>query len=109
MRTPHAILAAGALIAVSSAGTILYINRYEIAQPFDPQFFKRYDRWTGRVEYCSSMYDNKTYCGPELFRRSQQLSTRKTRMQTGCFSASATHSNRLINWPRPLSELCETL
>src|SRR5271156_1805833 len=72
MRDYQAILIAGALIAVCSGGAILWTNRYQIDQPFEPLMFKRYDRWTGRVELCSSLYDEKTYCGDELVRRSDE-------------------------------------
>jgi hypothetical protein len=69
MRTYQAIIVAGALIAISSGGAIMLINRYEVVQPFTPPMFNRFDRWTGRVEVCSSVYDEKTYCGTELLRR----------------------------------------
>lgn len=66
MRTYQAILLAGAVIAVCSSSAILWAERYQINQPFEPMLFKRYDRWTGRVELCSSSYDQTTYCGTEL-------------------------------------------
>jgi hypothetical protein len=72
MRTYQAIIVAGALIAISSGGAIMLTNRYEVSQPFEPSLFKRLDRWTGRVELCSSLYDEKTYCGSELSRRADE-------------------------------------
>jgi hypothetical protein len=72
MRSYHAIIVAGVLIAISSGGAIMLVNRYEVSQPFDQNFFKRLDRWTGRVELCSSLYDEKTYCGSELSRRADE-------------------------------------
>ena len=72
MRSYHAIIVAGLLIAISSGGAIMFVNRYEVSQPFDPNLFKRFDRWTGRVELCSSHYDEKTYCGSELSRRADE-------------------------------------
>jgi hypothetical protein len=42
MRTSFAILAAGILVALSTAA-ILWATRYEVAQPFDPKLFHRYD------------------------------------------------------------------
>jgi hypothetical protein len=68
MRSYHAIIIAGALIAISSGGAFMLINRYEVSQPFDPHLFNRFDRWTGRAELCSPFYDEKTYCGSALTR-----------------------------------------
>ena len=72
MRTHQAIIIAGILIAISCGGAILLVNRYEVSQPFDPALFNRFDRWTGRVELCSSLYDSKTYCGSEFARRNDE-------------------------------------
>jgi hypothetical protein len=72
MRNYRAILIAGALVAICSGGAIMWTNRYQIDQPFQSLLFKRYDRWTGRVEFCSSFYDNKTYCGEDLARRKDE-------------------------------------
>jgi hypothetical protein len=70
MRT-YAIIGAGTLVALSIAA-VLWTTRYEVAQPFDPTLFRRYDRWTGRVEICSSMFDERTYCGPALKQRADE-------------------------------------
>jgi hypothetical protein len=89
VRTYQAILIAGILIAISSGGAILFVNRYEVGQPFDPTLFNRFDRWTGRVEVCSSIYDDKTYCGVELNRRANEavnaahLAANKTFLRLG--------------------------
>jgi hypothetical protein len=72
MRVSLAILVSGLLIAFCSGGAILWTNRYQIDQPFEPTLFKRYDRWTGRIELCSSYYDERTYCGTELSRRADE-------------------------------------
>jgi hypothetical protein len=69
MRTYQALIIAGTLVAISATTAI--ITRYEVTQPFNPVMFTRYDRWTGRVEMCSSLYDNKTYCGSDMLRRAE--------------------------------------
>lgn len=63
------VVGAGLLTAVSVGATILITNRYQVSQPFTPSMFTRFDRWSGRVEVCSSVYDNTTYCGNALSRR----------------------------------------
>src|SRR5215813_9722454 len=68
----RAIIVAVLLIAVFCGGAIMWVNRYEVAEQFNPNLFERYDRWTGRVELCSSYFDGKTYCGFELERRAGQ-------------------------------------
>jgi hypothetical protein len=62
----------GVLIAVSVGGAILVTNRYQVSQPFNPFMFTRLDRWTGKVETCSSIYDNTTYCGHALSQRNNK-------------------------------------
>jgi hypothetical protein len=66
MRADHAIFISGALIAMSAGGALMVIDRYEVSQPFNPMMFNRFDLWTGRVERCSSFYNNRTYCGSNL-------------------------------------------
>ena len=69
----QAIIIAG-LIAGVIGGAWTWVNRYEI-KPQDSESFRLRDRWTGQVESCAMIDDNKTYkthCGAELRRRMDQ-------------------------------------
>jgi hypothetical protein len=70
MRTYHVII--GGALMISTAGAIMVLDRYEVAQPFSSMMFNRLDLWAGRVETCSSFYDNKTYCGSDLVQIAQE-------------------------------------
>jgi hypothetical protein len=73
------IIAVGVLIAVSTGSAILLTNHYEVVQPFDPQWFSRFNRWTGEVEFCSSTLFEKTYCGAALYLKIEKASAEKSR------------------------------
>jgi hypothetical protein len=100
MRTYQAINVGGILIAISSGGAIVLINRYEVSQPFDPSLFNRFDRWTGRVELCSSIYDNKTYCGSELNRRNDEAVNVQYRAANDVFLNLGYTQEEINNWPK---------
>jgi hypothetical protein len=104
MRTYQAIIAAGILIAISSVGAILFINRYEVAQPFNSQLFNRFDRWTGRVEFCSSYYDEKTYCGSDLQRRADEAVNAEHLVANNTFLILGYTQEEINNWPKSVLE-----
>jgi hypothetical protein len=99
LRTYQAIIIAGALIAISSGGAIMFINRYEVAQPFTPQLFNRFDRWTGRVELCSSFYDEKTYCGSELRRVADEAANAEHLAANKTFLSLGYTQEEIDRWP----------
>ncbi len=100
MRNSHAIIVAGALLAVCSGGAIMWTNRYQIDQPFEPLLFRRYDRWTGRVEICSSYYDNKTYCGEELTRRTDEAVRAQHTYANEKFLSWGYSQDEINRWPQ---------
>jgi hypothetical protein len=104
MRTHQAIIIAGILIAVSSGGAILLINRYEVSQPFDPKLFNRFDRWTGRAELCSSYYDEKTYCGPDLRRRVDEAANAAHLLANNTFLSLGYTQEEINGWPTAVLE-----
>jgi hypothetical protein len=104
MRTHQAIIIAGILIAVLSGGAILLINRYEVSQPFDPKLFNRFDRWTGRAELCSSYYDEKTYCGPDLRRRVDEAANAAHLLANSTFLSLGYTQEEINGWPNAVLE-----
>lgn len=109
MRTNQAIIVAGALIAFSTGGAILLVNRYEVAQPFNPILFTRLDRWTGQVETCGSIYDNKTYCGRDLVRRNQQAIDADHLAANERFLALGYTQHEINLWPASIIEQARNL
>ena len=81
----QAIIIAG-LIAGVIGGAWTWVNRYEI-KPQDSEFRLR-DRWTGQVESCAMIDDNKTYktyCGAELQRRKGQMRQESSAKESPAF------------------------
>ena len=104
MRTHQAIIIAGILIAVSSGSAILIINRYQVSQPFDPQLFNRFDRWTGQVELCSSIYEDKTYCGSELKQRLDEGVKAEHLVANSTFLSLGYTQEEIDRWPNYVLE-----
>ena len=105
VRSYQAILIAGILIAISSGTAILLINRYEVSQPFDPKLFYRFDRWTSRVELCSSFYDEKTYCGSELNRRVNEAVNAEHVAANKTFLRLGYTKEEIDRWPESVAGL----
>jgi hypothetical protein len=99
MSTPKAIIAMGVLIALSAGGAIMLTNRYQVSQPFDPRMFTRFDRWFGRVEICSSYYDETTYCGAALSRRTQEGVDAANEAEYQKFLEYGYTQAQIANWP----------
>jgi hypothetical protein len=104
MRTYQAIIVAGFLIAIASGGAILLINRYEVSQPFEPSLYNRFDRWTGRVELCSSYYDGKTYCGLELSGRVDEAVNAEKLVANQKFLSLGYSQEEINNWPKSVQD-----
>jgi hypothetical protein len=103
MRVSFAILAAGILAALSTAA-ILWATRYEVAQPFDPKLFHRYDRWTGRVETCSSYFDRRTYCDSALTQRADQAVRADNARVMQTLRGWGYSENEINSWPKHVFE-----
>jgi hypothetical protein len=67
------IIAVGVLIAASVGGAIMLTFRYQV-ESVDPDLplFTRFDRWTDKVEQCTSHYEDRTYCGAAMLQRLRQ-------------------------------------
>jgi hypothetical protein len=103
MRTSFAILTAGILVALSTVA-ILWTTRYEVAQPFDPKLFHRYDRWTGRIETCSSYFDERTYCGFALGQRADQAVQADNERAMQTLRNWGYSENEIKSWPKHVFE-----
>jgi hypothetical protein len=73
MRTYHVII--GGALMISTAGAIMVLEPLRGCPTVwlnNAIMFNRFDLWAGRVETCSSFYDNKTYCGSDLVQIAQE-------------------------------------
>jgi hypothetical protein len=100
MKTNTVIFAVGALIALSVGSAIMLTNHYQVSQPFTPTMFTRLDRWTGRVERCSSMYDEKTYCGSDLERRIKEAIDAEHAAEYQKFLSYGYTPKEIEGWPQ---------
>ena len=99
-----AIASVGILTAVVLSAAYMLTNRYQVAEPFDPNLFNRFDRWTSRVEACSSMYDGRTYCGEELDRRLEQAITAEHEAADRKLNAYGYTQLQIAGWPRSVAD-----
>ena len=109
MRPYHAIIIAGALVATSAGGSIIVINRYEVTQPLNPITFNRSDLRTGRVEACSSIYDNKTYCASDLVQIAQEALDAAHLAANKRFLSLGYSQEDIDHWPTSLLEAARNL
>jgi hypothetical protein len=109
MRTHQAIIVAGVLVAASTGAAIIWINRYQVGQPFNPVMFTRYDRWTGRLEACSSYYDGKTYCGSDLARHTQEAIDAERLAANKVFRDFGYSQKEMDRWPKHILEQAQNI
>jgi hypothetical protein len=108
MPSYHAIIIAGALM-ISTAGAIMVLDRYEVARPFSSMMFNRFDLWTGRVETCSSFYDNKIYCGSDLVQIAQEALDTAHLAANNRFLSLGYSQEDIDHWPTPVLETARSL
>lgn len=104
MRIYQAIIVAGLLIGVSTGGVFAWMYRYDVAHPFNLMMFQRYDRWTGRVELCSTMFDQDTYCGPALKRRADEAVQVRYTSANIVFRTLGYSQEQIDHWPQSVLE-----
>jgi hypothetical protein len=93
------IVVIGLLIAVSAGAAILITNRYQVSEPFRPSMFTRFNRWTGKVEQCSSIYDDTTYCGSALSQRIQTALNAEHEAEHQTFLRYGYTQEQIDRWP----------
>lgn len=103
------IVAVGVLIAVSVGAAILITNRYQVSQPFTPSMFTRFDRWTGKVELCSSIYDDTTYCGRALSQRNKTALNSEHEAEHQAFLKYGYTQDQIDHWPPIVLEMARNI
>src|SRR5205809_433949 len=92
----------GILIGVAGGAAILLSTRYQLGGASDPNMFTRFDLWTGHLEYCSSYFDDKTYCGNALETRVQQWNEVNSQLAHRRFRDYGYSEEQIEAWPSQL-------
>jgi hypothetical protein len=94
------IIAVGVLIAASVGGAIMLTFRYQV-ESVDPDLpmFTRFDRWTGKVEQCTSYYEDRTYCGAAMLQRLQQDNDAQHAKEEQTLRALGYTQKEIESWP----------